>query len=85
MSRLRNGDKPAAPIQRQTFTDTAGDHPMETTIIEQFGLTKREYFAGLAMQGLLSDNEWSNDPVDRVAGWAVKHADALLAALEPKS
>lgn len=50
-----------------------------------YGLTKREYFAGLAMQGLCSacDEEgvWSHD-AKIVAGAAVKYADALLAELE---
>lgn len=46
------------------------------------GLTKREYFAAMAMQGLLS----SFKPIevqgpDERAEYAVKHADALFAAL----
>jgi hypothetical protein len=44
------------------------------------GLTKREYFAALALQGLLA-----GDPEFRyevAAQQAVKHADALLKALE---
>lgn len=43
------------------------------------GLTKREHFAAIAMQGLLA----SNTPfaANRVAISAVKHADALIAAL----
>lgn len=49
------------------------------------GLTKREYFAGLAMQGLLAyprgqegETPWSQT----VALWAIEAADALLAELE---
>lgn len=90
MSRLRNGDKPAHPVARQTFTDNAGDHPMETTIIEQFGLTKREYFSGLAMQGALANErniqnmrgDWQKLDAAMVARLSVRLADALLAALE---
>lgn len=42
------------------------------------GLTKREYFAAMAMQGLVA----SNTDYNTVAKWAVDHADALLLALE---
>jgi hypothetical protein len=42
------------------------------------GLTKREYFAGLAMQGIIAGNL----DVDDVAHSAVKMADAVLAELE---
>lgn len=42
------------------------------------GLTKREYFAGLAMQGLLADGACTRA---NAAGCAVRCADALLAAL----
>ncbi len=48
------------------------------------GLTKREYFAGLAMQGLLA-----NSNIDLVcaseeikAKWSIKQADELLKQLE---
>lgn len=58
-----------------------------------FGLTKREYFAGLAMQGLLANpggpiqanasNGWSltNCTREQVAGAALRFADALLSEL----
>lgn len=50
------------------------------------GLTKREYFAAMALQGLLA-----HDPVvsihgeeslgERMANWSVVYADALIEAL----
>ena len=45
------------------------------------GLTKREHFAAMAMQGILSD--WGAGAFDReaCASLAVAHADALLRAL----
>lgn len=50
----------------------------------QYGLTKREYFAGLAMQGLSSsfnkEGEWTVDPKSS-ADLAVEIADALLEKL----
>jgi hypothetical protein len=47
------------------------------------GLTKREYFAGLAMQGILARKKMLTDE-GRIAKMdiAVKYADALLTALE---
>ena len=46
------------------------------------GLTKREYFAGLAMQGLVDD--YINYAI--IAEYAVKFADALLKELDkPKN
>ena len=46
------------------------------------GLTKREHFAGLAMQGILAD--FSNKDIPRCAAKAVEFADALLKALEAR-
>ena len=45
------------------------------------GLTKREYFAGLAMQGILSKHG-IGQYYDKVAEEAVKYADALLEELD---
>ena len=47
---------------------------------EDKGLTKREYFAGLAMAALLSTD--SVDTHSAFAGSAVKMADALLKELD---
>ena len=43
-------------------------------------LTKREYFAGLAMQGLIIEPCSSKD-LEQFSAVAVQHADALLDAL----
>jgi hypothetical protein len=51
--------------------------------VEQGGLTKRELFAAMAMLGLVVAG-WSTDPRS-AAELAVKHAAALLAALEKES
>lgn len=52
------------------------------------GLTKREHYAGLALQGLLADSERRSDDkldgetcVQATARLAVEHADALIEAL----
>lgn len=47
------------------------------------GVTKRELFAAMAMQGLLASGLFRQDP-SGVRLEALVHADALLAALEPK-
>ena len=55
----------------------------------QDGLTKREYFASKAMQGLLSNPEWMKEykgekylmQTDIVAEVAIKTADELIKAL----
>jgi len=43
---MKNSEQPAYPIVGSAFSD---NHK---------GLTKREYFAAMAMQGLLSNPEW---------------------------
>ena len=47
------------------------------------GLTKREYIAAMAMQGLLSNNNNSTDfpYLEKVAKKSVQAADALIKAL----
>jgi hypothetical protein len=42
------------------------------------GLTKREHFAGLAMQGLLAAGLWGETRIE----YATAYADALLAELD---
>lgn len=45
------------------------------------GLTKREWFAGLAMQGMIAVPGHVNTTAATIATWAVEQADALLAEL----
>ena len=51
----------------------------------QYGLTKREHFAGLIMQGLVENNftptGFQNGNENNLAELAVKCSDALLEAL----
>ena len=51
------------------------------------GLTKREYFAGLAMQGLISSCDWNvtifnKDLIEATSKNAIELADELLKQLE---
>jgi hypothetical protein len=64
---MNNSDMPAAP------NTMLMDHKMQ-------GLTKREHFAGLAMQGFISQCRNDGDKV--CVTLAVRYADALLKALE---
>lgn len=48
------------------------------------GLTKREYFAGLAMQGMLASELGGEGTFGSIAKTAVDLATALLAELEKK-
>ena len=48
-------------------------------VSHQWGLSKREYFAGLAMQGLLAGARVTQPPLYEIA---VKYADALLKELD---
>lgn len=64
-------------------TSTVRDGGYMKTITEP-GLTKRELFAAMAMQGMLSNPaicDMTSGDASRVALWANQCADALLAEL----
>lgn len=65
---MKNSEQPAYPLKEPLTSDT-------------LGLTKREYFAGLAMQGLLSAFARDMGEV-KLASEAIIYADALLNQLE---
>jgi len=74
---MENGNKGAFSIPAFYHPDFGIDGPQQ-------GLTKREYFAGLAMQGVLSHNsKYSPTPNQAadIAMYAVQIADALLEEL----
>lgn len=58
-------------------TDTAFPAPMDALA----GLTKREYFAALAMQGICANQHTPHWDAERIAEYSVKYADALIEAL----
>jgi len=84
---MNNGDMPASA--QNGLIDPDGQYGSSKDMGGS-GLTKREHFAGLAMQGVLADSKImdaariDDDIVTEhfVAGLAVEYADALLAALE---
>ena len=57
------------------LTDYYDEKPVGITS----GLSKREYFAAMAMQGFLSDD--IDRDVAECAAYSVRQADALIAAL----
>lgn len=79
-----NGFKPAFPQQHQEWVN---GQQIDYYLVP--GLTKREYFAAIAMQGLLADPSLAYptdvDIWEKVASYSVKYADALLAALNEEA
>ena len=56
--------------------------PNDFQIMENNGLTKREYFAAMAMQGLCANSIPGNQHIpNNLASEAVVYADALIAEL----
>lgn len=82
-----NGDKPAFPRPIGSYSSSCGGGYNTS----QSGMTKQEYFAGLAMQGMLAriqfdpthglrSQSWHND----LAIEACKIADTLIEELNKK-
>ena len=79
---MKNADKPTYPLEfkKEGSYNTEG---------WSNGLTKREYFAGLAMQGLLALPDKGtygsfDEAIERICEVSVKFADELLKQLENK-
>jgi len=92
---MKNGDIPAAPIygaDGSLWNLTDGNHDGEylSQVGQKFsiGITKREHFAAMAMQGILSGADeyrkenWTNQDY---AFEAVVMADALLEELKKEN
>lgn len=76
---MENKNQPIHPLEFDSQKDT-----QNMGYVSKFrGLTKREYFAGLAMQGMLSGHELqlSKAEADVIAMQSIQFADALLEAL----
>lgn len=77
MSKPRYADEAAFPRDAVRFAKPE-DHE-NTLLPTQWGLTKRELFAAMAMQGYMATE---NTPIpEQTATVCVKYADALLAEL----
>ena len=87
---MNNADKPINPIKG---VDDIFYNEQDESFIKQvkplIGLTKREYFAGLALQGLLALPDKGtygsfDEATERICEVSVKFADELLKQLENK-
>jgi hypothetical protein len=84
---MNNGDKPAFAndVDFQELGIISGnDHNIGDLLGFRSGMTKREYFAAMAMQGYVGSSMYCDRGSDWLAEAAVSQADALLAALEDK-
>ena len=89
---MKNGDKPINPSTSIKISDTEFfEYNLPNQERQYSGLTKREHYAGLAMQGLLANSyggmtsggsrTFSPNEISKLA---VIHADELLKQLENK-
>ena len=76
----QNSDAPAYPHSVTHYGTNTFGQSVERVTETHSGLSKREYFAAMAMQGLLADSA-TETSVEVTAAMAVHQADALLAAL----
>ena len=76
-------DEPAFPCTIP-WTVKWPDGGLSTSTEEFGGLTKREFFIGLALQGLLASNGHDSSPAS-IATRAIRQADFLLAKLSVKT
>lgn len=91
---IKNGDMPAMPMFSSEAKPCQVRDSSTQSTLDVSGLTKREQFAVMAMQGMLSNkyvsefsteiNDDSYDMPNGLANNAVRYADALLAQLEEK-
>lgn len=70
---------PAFPTQ-----DNASDCPEASGYFFESGMSLRQYFAGRAMQGLLSNSSIDQLTPAEIASDATLFADALIAELEAR-
>lgn len=74
---MKNGNKTAFPEHPPTPNGLGGEE--YSLVYGSSGLTKREYFAAMAIQGMLAAG--MVDP-PYLSGLSIRYADALLAELE---
>ena len=56
----------------------------DQAIVEKDGMTLRDWFAGMAMQGMLSNPDFNGASDASVAGFAFRQADAMIEGRERK-
>lgn len=76
---MTNGNDPINP---SIINEYSGNAQMGDVKVISPGLSKREHFAAIAMQGILSDQSLTQPNQSKIiAAWAIKCADALIEAL----
>ncbi len=63
------------------FKQIANDHIFGGIQLTALGLTKREYFAAMAMQGTIAGSQGLDITSEQFAAISIKLADALIAEL----
>lgn len=77
---MSNANEPAFPVITTDIT------PSDASVVYSTGgLTKREYFAAMAMQGLLACEATNEDSKEQIVESSVEMADALLDELDGAS
>jgi len=71
-----NKNDPAFPWTKTELTPSERQQGMKQHVVEYGGLTKREWFAGMAMQGFLSDSKCDLD-YDAIVMWSWRYADMM--------
>ena len=88
---MKNADKPINPSTSIKISDTEFfEYNLPNQERQYSGLTKREHYAGLAMQGLLAlPDKRTFGSFDKTIEWicevSVKFADELLKQLEKEN
>ena len=89
---MNNADKPINPLMELDYQESS----IQQRIVfqgQEYGLTKREYFAGLAMQGILSSQtemrsngfSLTKEEIKYICEESVLLADGLLKQLETQA
>jgi len=78
-----NPNEPASPVEVSIVDGNIIGNQTSQFSYFATGLTKREHFAGLAMQGLCAwgANDFNFDHVERIAKISIAQADALIEEL----
>lgn len=71
---------PAFPTIETTLSNLGGQQ--YTAYVPVHGMSLRDWFAGQALMGMFSSNQWYTGQGSDAAKWAYHHADAMLAERE---
>ena len=84
---MKNADKPIYPFNEIDWNRSSSE--VTTYYSQESGLTKREYFAGLALQGIIAGRKdelykIKDETIKIYVELSIKSADELLKQLEEK-